>query len=66
MNITIDKNELYYLIKQAVKEVLEEEKINFFFKNLPSVSSEEMEDIKSLYGKPSIDKDIASSETIEI
>jgi len=66
MEVTINKEELYLIIKQAVKEVLEEEKIDFFFKNLPSISSKEMEDINSTYGSPSQDKDIVFSETIEI
>lgn len=66
MEITIDKNELYNLIKKAIREVLEEEKFKFFLKNIPLVSKEEMEDIEKLYGKPTADKDIAYSETIEI
>ncbi len=66
MVITIDKNELYSLIKEAVREVLHEETLELFLKNIPSVSKEEMEDIKKLYGKPSADKEAAYSETIEI
>jgi hypothetical protein len=66
MELTIDKNELYKLIKEAVREVLQEESLEFFLKNIPSVSKEEMEDIKNLYGKPSAEKEIAYSETIEI
>lgn len=66
MEITIDKNELYNLIKKAIREVLEEKKFNFFLKNIPLVSKEEMEEIEKLYGKPTADKDIAYSETIEI
>ncbi|ODS29657.1 MAG: hypothetical protein SCARUB_05243 [Candidatus Scalindua rubra] len=66
MGIKVDKNELYSLIKEAVREVLHEETLEFFFKSIPSVSKEEMEDIKKLYGKPSADKEEASSETVEI
>lgn len=51
MEVIIDKNELYDLIKKAVREVLEEETIEFFLKNIPPVSTGEMEDIKKLYGK---------------
>ncbi|MDI6891223.1 MAG: hypothetical protein QMC83_09875 [Thermodesulfovibrionales bacterium] len=66
MEITINKDELYSLIKEAVREVLHEEAIDFFLKNIPYVSKEEMEDIETLYGKPHAEKEIAYSETIEI
>ncbi len=64
--ISIDKNELYSLIKEAVREVLHEETLEFFFKKIPLVSKEEMKDIKKLYDKPSIDKEVAYSENVEI
>jgi hypothetical protein len=66
MEITIDKNELYSLIKKAVREVLHEETLELFLKSIPMVSKEEMKDIKKLYGKPSADKEVAYSETVEI
>ena len=66
MEVTITKNELYSLIKEAVREVLHEESLEFFLKNIPLVSKEEMKDIESLYGKPSSAKEVAYSETIEI
>jgi len=66
VEVTIDKNELYRLIKKAVREVLEEETLEFFLKNIPTISKEEMEDIEKLYGKPSADKEVAYSETVEI
>jgi len=66
MEITIDKNELYSFIKKAVREALEEEALELFLKNIPSVSQEEMEDIEKLYGKPSPRKESAYSETVEI
>lgn len=66
MEITITKNELYSLIKEAVREVLHEESLEFFLKNIPLVSKEEMKDIESLYGKPSSAKEVAYTETIEI
>lgn len=66
MEITIDKDELYSLIKKAVREVLHEETFELFLKSIPMVSKEEMEDIKKLYGKPSADKEVAYSETVEI
>jgi hypothetical protein len=66
VEVIIDKNELYSLIKKAVREVLEEETLGFFLKSIPSISKEEMEDIEKLYGKPLADKKISYSETIEI
>ena len=66
MEISITKEELYELIKRAVKEVLQEESLEFFLKNIPMVSDEEMQDIEKLYGKPSSDKEIAYTEIIEI
>ena len=66
MEVTVDKNELYSLIKKAVREVLQEENIELFLKRIPSVSKEEMEDIEELYGTPSAEKEVAYSETVEI
>lgn len=66
MEIVIDKNELYTLIKEAVREVLHEETLELFLKNIPLVSKEEMEDIEKLYGKPSSVKEVACSEIVEI
>ena len=66
MEITVDKKELYSLIKKAVREVLHEETLELFLKSIPMVSKEEMKDINKLYGKPSADKEAAYSETVEI
>ena len=66
MEITVDKNELYSLIKKAVREVLHEETLELFLKSIPTVSKEEMEGIQKLCGNPSEDKTVAYSETIEI
>jgi len=64
--VTVDKKELYSLIKEAVREVLQEEAFRFFVESLPAVSEEEMEDIERRYGKPSSIRDIAYSETLEV
>ncbi len=66
MGIDVDKDELYGLIKEAVREVIHEETLEFFFKNIPLVSKEEMQDIEKLYGKPSTDKEVVYSENVEI
>ena len=63
--VTIDKSELYSLIKQAVREVLQEEVSRIWLENLPEASTEEMDDIKDMYDKPGSSKDIAYSETIQ-
>lgn len=64
--VKVDKKELYSLIKEAVREVLQEEAFRFFVESLPTVSEEEMEDIERRYGKPGSIRDIASSETLEV
>jgi len=66
MEISITKEELYELIKKAVREVLREESLEIVLKSIPVVSDEEMQDIEKLYGQPSSDKEIAYSEIIEI
>jgi len=66
MEVTINRDELYTLIKKAVREVLQEETLELFLKSVPVMSREEMEDIEKLYGKPSTVKETAYSETIEL
>ena len=66
MEVAIDKNELYSLIKKAVREVLHEETLELFLRSIPKVAKDEMEDIKKLYGRPSKEKEVAYSETVEI
>ena len=65
MQITMDKDDLYSMIKEAVREVLHEETIDYFLKSIPYASKEEMDDIKNLYGKPRLSKETAYAETIE-
>jgi hypothetical protein len=64
--ITIDKKELYNLIKEAVREVFQEETFRLWMESLPEISEEEMEDIERRYGKPSSIRDIAYSETLDV
>ena len=66
MQITVDKNELYALIKEAVREVLNEETVDFFLKSIPVVSEKEMEEIEQQYGDPLSKKEAAYSEIIEL
>jgi hypothetical protein len=53
METAVTKDELYTLVKQAVKEVIKEERIETFLKSIPDVSPEEMADIVAQHGEPS-------------
>ncbi|MFH0975084.1 MAG: hypothetical protein V1874_04790 [Spirochaetota bacterium] len=67
MQVSVNKDELYSMIKQAVKDVIREERIDFILQNVPFVSDEEMEDVKKLYGKKPPKKiDIARREIIDL
>lgn len=62
MKVDIEKNDLQVLIKEAVREVLHEERLDFLLKSISPVSKEESKDIETLYGKPSEKKDVAYNE----
>ncbi len=66
METIIDKDELYSLIKKAVREVIKEEKLDIFLKSLSPATVEEMNDIERQYGKPSSQKDIVRSDSLEL
>ena len=67
MQVTITKDELYTMIKKAVRDVIHEEKIDFILRNARDVSQEEMSDIEDLYGKKPPKKiTIARSRQIEL
>lgn len=66
MEIAISENKFYDLVKKAMREAIQEEKIDIFLKGLPLVSEREMKDIEKLYGEPSKKKEIAFSESIEV
>ena len=51
MQISITKEELYSLIKDAVREVIREKEMHHFLSSIPEVSDEEMKDVEELYGK---------------
>ena len=61
--LNLDKEELKKLIKEAVREVIEDSKWELFQKNLDYVSDKEMEDIEVRYGEP--DGDVFFSEDLE-
>jgi len=66
MNITIEKDELKKIIKTAIKEIIEEEKLENFLNLVSPVSPEEMKDIEKIYGKPEGYKKVAYTEEIDI
>jgi hypothetical protein len=62
--LNVSKEELKDLIKDAVREVIEESSWERFMKNLEYVSDKEMEEIESNYAGP--DEDVYYSEEVEI
>ena len=64
--ITINKIELYDLVKRAVREVLEEELFQLRLDGLPFVSDKEMRQIEKKYGKPQAQKNLDRTENLEI
>ena len=59
------RSELKALIKEAVREIIEEERVKIIVAHIPFISDEEMKDIVNLYGKPE-KKEVASVEQIEV
>jgi len=63
--ITIDKTELYNLIKLAVRDVLEEKLFRIRLEALPLVSDEEMRQIEGSYDAPPLRKDVGRTESLQ-
>ena len=66
MQITMNKEELKKIIKEAVREAVEEERMENFLKSIPPISKQEIEDISKLYGKPVKKKKPAYGEEMEV
>jgi len=64
--IDINKDELFSLIKQAVREVMQEEMSRKWLEGLPMVTDEEQEDINRHYGKPDRTRNVESRETVDL
>lgn len=64
--ITMEKTELYDLIKRAVREVLEEELFKQRLEKLDLVSDEEMREIEQSYGRPSAQEKASRIENIDV
>ncbi|MGA7877954.1 MAG: hypothetical protein WCA08_20015 [Desulfoferrobacter sp.] len=64
--ITMEKTELYDLIKRAVREVLEEELFKQRLEKLDLVSDEEVREIEQSYGRPSAQEKASRIENIDV
>jgi len=62
--ITIPKKELKAIIKESVREILEQESMKLRALLLPFVSQKEQQDIEKRYGRPS--RKVAKSMEIKI
>ena len=62
----VKNKELYGLIKEALREVLREERFEYFLKSVPSVPPEEMEEIKRIHGSPRGKRRVSHSVTIKL
>ncbi len=66
MQIDITRNELYAMIKEAVRDVIREERIEIILRSIPDVSPEEMKEIEDLYGNPEGTGVAVHRETIDL
>ncbi|MFA5518055.1 MAG: hypothetical protein WDA74_02250 [Spirochaetota bacterium] len=66
MHINVTKEELYTMIKDAVREVIGEKEISHLLHSLQEVSNSEMSEIIEKYGSPDQYTDVAFSETIDL
>ena len=64
--ITIPKKELKTMIKESVREILEQEPARFRALLMPFVSKEEQKDIEDRYGSDPSQKEVAESVKIKI
>ena len=64
VTVTILKKELKTIVKESIREILEQESIKFRALALPFISQEEQKDIEGRYNKPS--RKVAKSIKIEI
>jgi len=64
--IDLNKDELFSLIKKAVREVMQEEMSRAWLESLPMVTDEEQDDINRHYGKPEQPQKIESRGTVDL
>jgi len=63
---TLDKDELFKLIKKAVREVVRKEMGRVWLEGLATVTDEEQEDINRRHGKPDRPRKTESRETVAL
>ncbi|HOM11221.1 MAG TPA: hypothetical protein PLV81_13850 [Spirochaetota bacterium] len=66
MKVDVTKDELYSMIKEAVREVISEKQLHIILHSLPYISDDEMRQIYEQYGSPEQYSDVAFSEKIDI
>lgn len=66
MQINVTKEELYSMIKDAVREVIGEKEISHILHSFQEVTDGEMNEINEKYGSPEQYTDVAFSETIDL
>lgn len=64
--ITINQDELYSIVKKAVKDVIQEERLDLILKDIPYISDEEQQDIEERYGKKPSKRKAVRRETLDI
>ena len=64
--IDLDRDELFKLIKKAVREVVQEEMSRAWLESLATVTDEEQEDISRRHGKPDRPHEIGARETVDL
>ena len=63
--IDMDNDELFKLIKKAVREVVREEMSRIWLEGLATVTDEEQEDINRRYGKPDRLRKVETRENVD-
>lgn len=66
MQLDITKDELYTIIKSAVRDVLKEDKVKHILDSAPYVSDEEMEDIVAIHGDAPGPKEVSRTEVLDL
>lgn len=66
MQINVSKRALYSMIKKAVKDVIQEERIEYILKAIPAVSDKEMHEIRQQLGEKPPKRKAARRKTINV
>ena len=66
MELSVSKEELYDLIKKAIREVIQEDFFIQYLKQIQYVDSSEMEEIINIHGEPSQSEPTYHKDSIHI